>query len=71
MLILDGMKRNGKRKRGASKPVIECRLRLYAEYDLPVIKFIRDETDEHGRTVITQIKRMLKLAATQQLVAGE
>lgn len=58
MVLIWNMK-NGKRK-GRSKPLIDVHVRLYAEYDLPTINFIRQETHEHERTLITQIKRMLR-----------
>lgn len=49
---------NGKRKR--LKPAIECRVALYDEYDRPLIATIRDAAKRNERTMIQQIKFMLR-----------
>ncbi len=53
------MKRqNGKAKR--LKPAIECRLTLFDEYDRALIALIRESAKQNERTIIQQIKFMLR-----------
>lgn len=54
---------NGKRKR--LKPAIECRVALYDEYDRPLIATIRQAAKQNERTMIQQIKYMLRTSMEQ------
>ncbi len=58
------MKKNGKRKK--PEPAIECRLKLYDEHDRATVHFIRDGAENDGRTIIQQIKFVLRQAAGGQ-----
>ena len=50
--------KNGKKKR--LKPAIECRLALYDEYDRPLVTTIREQAKRNERTMLQQIKFMLR-----------
>jgi len=55
------MKKNGKHKR--LEPAIECRLKLYDQHDRALVHFIRDGAEANERTIIQQIKFVLRQAA--------
>ena len=55
------MKKNGKRKR--LEPAIECRLKLYDEHDRTLVHAIRESAKQNERTMLQQIKYMLRQAA--------
>ena len=56
------MKKNGKPKKRL-EPAIECRLKLYDEFDRAIVHFIRDGAEANERTIIQQIKFVLRQAA--------